>query len=380
MTRARCSCVRPGAPRASFGSLRILPSGRHQARYTGPDGRTYKAPTTFETHTDAEAFLARVRSEVSREVWQPPGKAKGKTAPATLASYAEDWLLVRELRPRTRGHYRDLLDRQILPALGDLPIADISPSLVRSWYAELDGSRPTLRAHAYSLLRGILATAVTDEIIAANPCHIRGAGSAKRAKDVRPASLAELEALVTEMPAKYQLAVLLSAWCALRFGEVTELRRKDVDLKAKVIRVHRAVTWVECRPVVGKPKSDAGVREVAIPPHLLPMIKAHLAEHTQWGNDGLLFPSPQGIQLTTSTLYASFWPARKAAGRPDLRWHDLRHTGAVLAAQSGATLAELMARLGHSTPGAAMRYQHAAQGRDAIIAEKLSKLANGGEQ
>ena len=69
--------------------------------------------------------------------------------------------------------------------------------------------------------------------------------------------------------------------------------------------------------------------------------------------------------------------ARAAAGRPDLRWHDLRHSGAVLAAATGASIAELMARLCHSTPTAAMRYQHAAQGRDREIAALLSKLANG---
>jgi integrase len=69
--------------------------------------------------------------------------------------------------------------------------------------------------------------------------------------------------------------------------------------------------------------------------------------------------------------------ARRTAGRPDLRFHDLRHTGAVLAAQTGATLAELMARLGHSTLGAALRYQHAAAGRDAQIAVALSRITNG---
>jgi integrase len=76
-------------------------------------------------------------------------------------------------------------------------------------------------------------------------------------------------------------------------------------------------------------------------------------------------------------LYAVFYPAREAAGRPDLRFHDLRHTGAVLAASTGATLAELMARLGHSTVGAAMRYQHAAADRDKVIAAALSELAAG---
>jgi hypothetical protein len=63
-----------------------------------------------------------------------------------------------------------------------------------------------------------------------------------------------------------------------------------------------------------------------------------------------------------------FYPARRKAQRDDLRFHDLCHAGAVLAASTGATLAALMARLGHSTPGAALRYQHTAQDRDRVIA------------
>ena len=107
----------------------------------------------------------------------------------------------------------------------------------------------------------------------------------------------------------------------------------------------------------------------------MPMVEAHLKRHTEPGKDALLFPATSGGHMAPSTLYKVYYPARKAAGRDDLRWHDLRHSGAVLAAQTGATLAELMGRLGHSTPGAAMRYQHAAKGRDAEIARLLSGLA-----
>jgi len=97
----------------------------------------------------------------------------------------------------------------------------------------------------------------------------------------------------------------------------------------------------------------------------------------QFGRDALLFPGANGGHLAPSALYQHFYPAREAAGRPDLRWHDLRHTGATLAAATGASLAELMARLGHSTAGAAMRYQHAVSDRDRVIAEALSKMAEG---
>ena len=80
--------------------------------------------------------------------------------------------------------------------------------------------------------------------------------------------------------------------------------------------------------------------------------------------------------MASSTLYRWFYPARDAAGRGDLRWHDLRHTGATLAALAGATLPELMNRLGHSTVNAAMRYQHAVKGRDQAIAEALSRMVS----
>ena len=89
----------------------------------------------------------------------------------------------------------------------------------------------------------------------------------------------------------------------------------------------------------------------------------------------MLVPAGNGAHLAPSTLYKSFYRARQAAGRPDLRRHGVRHSGAVLAAQTGATLAELMTPLGHSTPGAPLRYQHAAQGRDMEIVEALSALA-----
>ena len=93
------------------------------------------------------------------------------------------------------------------------------------------------------------------------------------------------------------------------------------------------------------------------------------------GPDELPFPAGHGGHLAPSTLKRHFYAARNQAGRPDLRFHDLRHSGAVLAAQSGATLAELMARLGHSTAEAALRYQHAAADRDKVIAARMSQLS-----
>ena len=361
------------ASRRGFGAIRKLPSKRYQASYVGPDMIRHKAPVTFETREDAEAWLAARRAEVKSEDWTPPTKAK----PVTFGEHAERWLTNRTLKPRTRYHYRKLLDSKILPTFRDVALKHMTADLIDDWYYRLGDGTPTSRSHAYGLLRTILGDAVQRRLIDYNPCHIRGAGNTKRAKKIEPASVAEIEALTKAMPERYQLMILLAAWCGLRFGELTELRRKDIDLTHGVVRVRRAVVRVNGEFIVGTPKSEAGTRDVTIPPHLLPAVKSHLSSTITGGRDGLLFPAAGDPtkHLAPATLYKVFYKAREAAGRPDLRFHDLRHSGAVLAALTGATLAELMARLGHSTPGAAMRYQHAAKDRDRVIAEALSKLA-----
>ncbi len=260
-----------------------------------------------------------------------------------------------------------------------LPLSSITSDDVRAWHAKFGTKTPTMRAHCYGLLRTIMATAASDGKIAVNPCVIRGAGSAARVHKIRPATLDELEIITKEMPAQLQPMILLASWLALRFGEIAELRRMDVDLRDEVIRVRRGVVRVKrddgIKFVVTTPKSDAGIRDVAIPPHLLLALEDHLSKHVGKERDSLLFPAKHGGHLAPATLNRWFYKARVKANRPDLRFHDLRHSGAVLAASTGATLAELMARLGHSTPAAAMRYQHAAQGRDRQIAALLSELA-----
>lgn len=399
------------ADRRQFGQITRLPSGRFRARYSDPDGRRtpsgepvrHNAPHTFDTRGDAEAWLTDERRLISAHTWTPPAeRAAQRRTQLRFGEYAEAWLAGRKVkgRPlaeRTRDHYRSLLDAHILPTFADVPLTAITPESVDHWYELAAIGRPTTRAHAYSLLRTILGTAVDRGLIrTANPAKIRGGGSAERVKKIKPASLDELTTIAENMPDRHRLMVVLAAWCALRFGELAELRRADVDTRSGVLHVRRGVVRTKTSgAVTKKPKSDAGVRDVHVPPHVLPMLREHLLEHTAPGREGLLFPGATGEHLAPSTFYGraatfrrdgsvktpgwGWYEARRAAGREDLRFHDLRHTGAVLAAQTGATLAELMSRLGHSTPAAALRYQHAAAERDKEIAKRLSALVEAGE-
>jgi integrase len=364
-----------------FGTIRRLPSGRYQALYTTPARRRVSAPRTFTARIDAEGWLHQRRVEAEAGKWNPA--AVVKPAKVTFGDYAATWLAGRHVagRPikvRTRGHYGAILDAHLLPVFGAKPLASITPADVRDWHAGTLTNRPTMRSHAYSLLRTIFTSAVNDELIDANPCRIVGAGRSKRVHQIRPASVEELGLLTAAMPDRLALMVTLASWCALRFGETVELRRGDVDLSAELIRIRRAAVRTAEGYTTTTPKSDAGVRDVDIPPHIIPLIEDHLAEYVENSRDSLIFPADNGGHLQPSTLYRHWYRARAAAGRPDLRWHDLRHSGAVLAAATGASLAELMARLGHSTPQAAMRYQHVAAGRGREVAALMSKLAGNG--
>jgi len=386
MARTTRSKAGNNGKRRSFGRIELRASGRYRAAFTGPDGHLYRAPSTFDSKDDATAWLAARRAEIQLKIWAPDIVERSivKKGAPTFQEYAQRWLSTRKtkgqpLRPTTRDHYEYVLESTLYPMFGKTPIDEITVEDVNEWYEKVAPGRESQRAHAYSLLRTILGTAASTRpkpLIPFNPAHIRGAGNVKPAHKVRPASLQELEVLVQNLPDRYRLMAHFAAWCAMRFGELAELRRGDIDLKHKQILIRRGVVRVRGEMIVGPPKTDAGVRDVAIPPHLIPAVERHLNSHVGPALDALLFPSSADSErhMQPSTLYKVFYPAREVAGRKDLRWHDLRHTGAVLAAQTGATLAELMGRLGHTTPGAAMRYQHAAADRDAEIARRLSAM------
>lgn len=131
-----------------------------------------------------------------------------------------------------------MLRCHIVPKFGELPLAKITPSEVRSWNAALATKHSVTAAKSYRLLRCILATAVTDELLGRNPCVVKGAGQ-ERSTERPMLSIAEVDELAAAMPEPWRIAVDLAAWCHLRVGEVLGLERRDVDLLHGTIRVER---------------------------------------------------------------------------------------------------------------------------------------------
>jgi integrase len=356
--------------RREYGNVRRLPSGRWQARYRDRGGRLIPASGTFASKGDAAAWLAKVQTDRSRGEF-----VDHRAGRVTVAAFAEQFLAGRILADRTVDTYRGLLDSHILPTLGNIEIGQLAPGTVRAWNARLARQYPSTAAKAYRLLRAMLNTAVADELIARTPCRVDGAGIEQAAE--RPiASVAEVDVVVDAMPARFRAIVLLATWCQLRKGELCALRRKDIDLMRATLAVAQNLQQLRNgRLIVKEPKSQAGRRTVAIPPHVLPAITEHLATFTAETPDALVFTGERGGPLRPHVLQKHWARARMAAGRPDLHLHDLRHTGNTWAAATGASTRELMARMGHATPDAALRYQHATEDRDRVIAEALADIA-----
>jgi integrase len=142
-----------------------------------------------------------------------------------------------------------------------------------------------MRRHAYQLLHAICATAVDDELLSSNPCKIKGATAVKSRRDAVVPTVEELAIIAEKIPLKLKAYVLISAWCGLRFGEATELRRKDIhytngdERRPDTIAVTRAVVHrrgedgQRCR--IDTPKSGR-TRRVVIPPHIRAAIDEHL--------------------------------------------------------------------------------------------------------
>jgi integrase len=157
------------------------------------------------------------------------------------------------------------------------------------------------------------------------------------------------------------------------------LRRRRVDLLHRELVIDpnegRAVERAGGRVVFGPPETAADKRTVALPAKLIDMLSEHLAEQVAADPSALVFTLPDG-QLLRRTKFRFPWGAACAkVGISGLHFHDLRGSGATWAATSGATVAELMARLEHSTPATALRYQH----RDRAIADKLGALMRAAE-
>ncbi|WP_125774340.1 tyrosine-type recombinase/integrase [Antribacter gilvus] len=404
--------------RETWGSLRKLPSGRWQARYTAPNGEAYSArteddkPLTFQTKTDARAWLAGVHTKIARGEWEPPAVAAERRRAEKVAAearaigfreYAERWLAMVREQPNRSGKmraagtirsYRSKVDGYLEPEFGDTPVRHIDDARIQKLKVRL-GAIPAvanLRSPNNGVTRPVLIVlmmilrqAVRDGIIAAVPNvsipqqkPVRHGPGHRPGEDVLEPQ--QVEELWRATPAPHAIAILLAAWCQLRRGEVLGLQRRDIewhDDGTATLHVSRQLN-ANTGDYTG-PKSDAGNRALSVPKIMRDRLREHLRDHVAPEAKSPVVPtSSRGSVPLSNTRWGYMWgDARDAvSGLPKgFRFHDLRHTGLTIFAQEGATLAELMRRGGHSDIQVVLRYQHATMERDRELAERMSERA-----
>jgi integrase len=217
----------------------LLRCGQWQARYQGPDGILRPADRTFPTKTQAEQWLTRTEAELLAGDWTDPDAAL-----VTFAEYAIDWINERPgLRPKTIEVYKYVLGRHLLPTLGNKTLSQIKEAQVRRWRRNLmdGGASPVAAAKAHRLLKAILNTAVDDGLIRRNPCRIKGAAQ-DHSPEREVLTVRQVLTLAAVIDPRYRAMVLLGVFTSLRWGELAALRRADIDLTTRTVRVQRTLT------------------------------------------------------------------------------------------------------------------------------------------
>lgn len=375
----------------SFGHIRKLPSGKHQASYTSPLGARVNAPYTFLTRGDASAWLSAQEVMISSGKWhEPASKATQTTKSTDFRAFVEHHIKLQTnadgslLRESTKNLYKRLL-RVNLRAFHLTAIEEISAAQVSEWWAEsISTGKKTAASKAYKLLSASLRRAVGEKVITSNPCMVKGAQSAVSGKKVLIPSLEEVGLIAQHINPRYSRLVILMAFGGFRFGEATELRRKDVnetvvnETRTFVFSVERAVTLVGTElgkgyHLVDKPKSDAGVREVTVSSMLAPMVESILGDLDE-DTDSLLFPraSDTNRHVRHDVFMNSWRPALVRAGIPAGKYspHSLRHFAGSHLHLAGANIPELKQWLGDKSTAAVMRYVHST-GRTAALADGM---------
>jgi integrase len=357
--------------RRRFGSIRKLSSGRYQARYPGPDGVMRPADDTFVTKTEADNWLTVKEAEILDGDWIDPDASE-----VLIPDYAATWIDERPgLRPKTVVNYRSLLRCHIAPHLATVTVGELTLARVRRWRTKLldSGTGPVATAKAYRFLRAVMNTAVDDGLIKRNPCRIKGAGSEHSPE--RPVlSVAQVYALADAVGLRYRALILLAAFSSLRWGELVALRPEDIDLDACTVRVTRQLNKPGAVPVFGPPKSRAGRRVVDFADLIVPDLCKHLGSLPSGAQ--LAFTSAEGTALSNTNFRRRIWvPALTAVGLEGIHIHDLRHTGNQFTANAGANPRELMARMGHDSPRAALIYMHSSDQRQRALADAVGKAA-----
>lgn len=363
------------------------------------DGKPVRKKCTASTRSGAAAKLRDLRDQhTAGEL--PEGKA------VTVEQWMDYWLerIVprADPKPGTVKAYTTVVNQYVKPLLGRHRLDRLTPEHIdEAWETLLDDGNPLKAADdrtpiapntvhlAHTVLRRALKIAVQRKRLKTNPAGTESMDAPPRAeKEVEPIPAAEVVKILaaaegTPYGARWSVALALG----LRPAEALGLRWEDLDLDAGVLHVRQQLQRVKGQGLVAtSPKSEKGKRWMNLPPTLLVALKAHrkaqnearLRAGDHWHDTGLVFTLDDGRGVDARLDRRRWHALLDAAGVPQRRLYDARHSAATLLLVQGVDVRTVMALLGHSQISVTMKYQHAVDELRSAAAAKIEAGMWGG--
>lgn len=319
---------------------------RYEARYRKPNGRQ-GAKRGFVRKRDAELWLAEIDTARAKGNFIDPQAAK-----ATVDLLGPIWLDAKRhtMKPSSFAPIETAWRLRVQPTWGGWEVADIRHTDIRAWVAELTkttGATVTIRT--FGVLASILDDAVYDGRVATNPARVGRIGLPRKTRG-KHGYLAHDEVIrLARESGDRKLLVLMLAYTGIRWGEAAALRVKDIDFDRGRIHITRNAVEVHGKIHVGTPKSHTA-RVVPVPAFLMEQLQLTSAGLSR---ESLIFPASDGsyMRRTRAGDGSKSWfkTALANADLPMMTTHDLRHTAASLAVQSGANVKTIQRMLGHTS-------------------------------
>jgi integrase len=338
----------------------VAPSGyKAVTRYRDWDGKVRQVKRHGATKGAARRNLAaaiRDRSSGTSQI-----DINGETKMSVLSEIWFDEIKGRDLSPSTVQAYRDRLDKQILPSLGELRLRELSVGVVDRHLAAVKAAHgPSLAKTTRSVLSGLLTLACRYDAIATNPCREVGRISVKPKRPPTALTVEDLRRLHQWLSCDEQsverdlpdLVLFLTA-TGLRIGEALAVQWRDLDLDECTVEVRGTVLRLRAGGLIIKPspKSAAGLRILELPSWAVTMLRRRQPDDV--GEDELqqVFPAPLagGLRDPNNTL-KMMRQAFKQAGFAGVTSHYFRKTVATLMDDAGLSARAAADQLGHAKP------------------------------
>lgn len=342
---------------------------------------------TFDSRKGAQRKLTEAHAAADRGNFIEPTKQ-------TVGEFLVEWLEARraQLRPRTFGNYSRDIQGHLIPRIGGVKLARLEPSRINAVYADLlaNGNRVTgkgLSARAVQHVHVVLGRACEDAVkwgrLSRNPVRLADAPKPQR-RDMDTWSQEELIEFLTWCKendhiyrcARHYAAFLLAATTGMRRGEVLGLRWRDADLTKGKLTVSQSLVGNRSDVQFMPPKTQAGLRTIALDPSSVTALKTHRLATT---SKELVFCEEDGRPLNPNAFSHNFDSAVRLAGMRRIRFHDLRHTYATLALRAGVNPKTVQERLGHSNVAITLGiYTHVTERDHQEAADAVAALIFGG--